>query len=57
MRLRKNGTTRVRMAKMISVCVASDSTNRPVRNSMASGTPSINPTLATRWAPAKPPQP
>jgi hypothetical protein len=31
--LRKKGTRRVRMAKMISVWVASDSTNQPVRNS------------------------
>jgi hypothetical protein len=44
-RLRKHGTLRVRMAKMISVWVASDSTNQPVRNSMASAcsTPNINP--------------
>jgi hypothetical protein len=31
--LRKNGTRWVRMAKMMSVWVAADSTNHPVRNS------------------------
>ena len=45
--LRKNGTLRVRIAKMISVWVASDSTNQPVRNSTAPAcrTPSINPNV------------
>src|SRR5664279_3395634 len=33
--LRKNGTRRVRMAKMTSVWVARDSTNQPERNSAA----------------------
>ena len=33
--LRKNGTRRVRIAKMIRLCVASDSTNQPDRNSGA----------------------
>ena len=32
-RLRRNGTRRVRITKMTRVCVASDSTNQPVRNS------------------------
>ncbi len=43
--LRKNGTRRVRIAKMISVWVARDSTNHPVRNCTgpACSTPSINP--------------
>ena len=45
--LRKNGTRRVRIAKMISVWVASDSTNQPVRNwtGPACSTPSINPNV------------
>jgi hypothetical protein len=34
-RLRRNGTRRVRIAKMTSDWVASDSTNQPVRNSSA----------------------
>ena len=33
--LRTNGTRLVRIAKMIRVCVARDSTNQPVRNSGA----------------------
>ena len=45
--LRTNGTRRVRIAKMISVWVASDSTNQPVRNSTgpACSAPSINPNV------------
>src|SRR5689334_1450284 len=34
-RLRKKGLRRVRMTKMIRVCVASDSTNHPVWNKLA----------------------
>ena len=34
-RLRQKGVRRVLMTKMTSVCVASDSTNQPVRNSGA----------------------
>jgi len=46
-RLRKNGTLRVRVAKMINVCVARDSTNQPVRNSSAPAwsTPNISPNV------------
>jgi hypothetical protein len=42
-RLRKNGTRRVRITKITSVWVASDSTNHPDRNSVgpASNTRSI----------------
>ena len=42
--LRKKGTRRVRMAKMINVWVATDSTNHPVRNSTGPvcSTPSIS---------------
>ena len=45
--LRRNGTLRVRIAKTISVWMASDSTNQPVRNSAgpACRTPSINPNV------------
>jgi len=45
--LRRNGTLRVRIAKTISVWVASDSTNQPVRNSAdpACRTPIINPNV------------
>ena len=45
--LRRNGTRRVRMAKMIRVWVASDSTNQPVRNSTgpACSTPNISPNV------------
>ena len=47
-RLRKNGTRRVRMAKITRLCVASDSTNHPERNSgaWASNTPSMIPNVA-----------
>ena len=46
--LRKNGTRRVRIAKMIRVCVASDSTNQPERNSGARAwkTQSMTPKVA-----------
>ncbi len=47
-RLFQNGCRRVRMTKITSVCVASDSTNQPVRNSaaLACSTPSITPKVA-----------
>src|SRR4051812_15164564 len=47
-RLRKNGTRRVRMTNTMSVCVASDSTNQPERNSgaLASNTQSITAKVA-----------
>ncbi len=47
-RLRQNGRRRVRITKITSVCVASDSTNQPVRNSAACAcrTPSITANVA-----------